>query len=480
VANLADSIEKIVREELSPGIQDALVELDPLFADIKQNTRSASQSEIGRDWKAIMTFITSLAGSLRAEADTAIEGDDLSYGTGAGEPAVIYSPSVTWPSIAESPAPGYVQRTIQLKRWKGNMFVPHDILRADRLTASIGSQVAATIKQTARMVAHHKANLFMASNATTRPLGVISAVITNGTTSQADAVVSLKTSTPLRRLQPGMVVDVHDASNSWVQLNDQTAAENVVIVKAVDPVTGYVTLTHTISTGRWAANLAEDDVIVLRKSFDASGGLGYGPKGPMYWMVNSGSVYGLNTAYYPQFKSLIQAVSGTLTNEVLRKYIGTYMNARSVGWWPDTLLTTSGVLSDYVGETDDIQRFQVQGAPVNVRGGFAAGTTFTYDGRTFPIRTSALMPGGELWGLRLKGNITRYTPPKLPGAGSSGEFDGDIEFVAPLGGLKGIWKHTTVNDALSPYVEAPFECIEEYAPEIIPGIRLTGLTEWTA
>lgn len=479
MANLADAMEKYVREELSPTIRDATWEVAPSFKNILSTSIGVERSGLGRDWKAKHIFLTSLAGAIKAEGDSAIEGDTLAYGTGAGEPGVVYAQSATWPGIGSSVAPGYTQKELQLKRWKGNMFVPHDLLRADQMSASLLSALTNTVKQTARNVAYQRASNFFAVNSY-KALGVVSsASISNGT-----ATIVLDSTSRIRKFQPGMLVDIIDYNGGAYDQKCNNASYPVMIVKSVDPTAKTVVIEHVSSSGTsFAYNPAASDLIVLKDSFTIAGTpYGHGPKGPAYWLVASGTVYGMNLAHYPQFKSVVSAVSATLTDTVLRNKLGAFYDTHPMEQWPDTILTTSGVIADYVGEIDDLRRFQVQGTAAKVRGGFGGGIGFEYDGRFTPFTPETLMPSGYAWIMKMGGkNIKRYVPPSLPGASGDKAFPGDVEFVAPLGGSKGIWMHTYDTDSnLTPYLQAPYEIIEEYCPEVLPGIVLTGLTEYTS
>lgn len=478
--NICDSIEKIVSERLAPGVRDGMVELDPTFSEVIEDYVSASRQDvIGRDWKVIHTFVVSLAGSIKPIGTIEGSGDNMAYPTTTtdGPHSQMYSPSATFPTVADCVAPGYIQKTISLQRWRGAMAVPHDLLRADRLTAAIASAVGHTIRQTARNVAAQKANMFFASG-TTRSLGSVSSVSAGGTT--GDTVATLVITGRIRKFHPGMLVEVRDYSNSYALLNNATYTK--VLVKKVDPLNSTIILENTHASGTWAANIAANDILVLRGAWDSGNTKSYGPTGLEDWVKATAdvSVFGINLQDYPQFASYVADMSSaTLTDQILRKYVGGFMEAYSADQWPDTLLTTAGVLADYIGETDSLRRFMVQGTSTDVRGGFKSGPAFDYDGRKIAFRTGPLVPSGYLYGIKLRGNIKRYAPPRLPNASTGDLGDGSVEFVAPLGGLKGIWMHATSSDALTPYVLAPFEICEEYCPESMPGIKLTSLSEFT-
>lgn len=484
MANFADAIEKITREEISPTIRDATIEMEPFFSEVIEDAISATREGLGRDWKVIHPFVTSLAGAIQPLPSAYIEGETLQYGTGAGEPSIEFQTgSVTgWPTIGDAMSPGYMWRTLQLVRWRGNLFFPIDLLRADRLSANLGSSVGMILKQSGRNTAWQRVNNFMAPDATHKYLGKIAAISSDtdydGTTDCRSLKVTLAADSRMRRFAPGMLVEVRDATNSYALCNNATHPN--LVVRAVNPNTGEIWMEHTYSSSTYfAAAVAVDDIIVLKNSH--SGAVGYGPYGLRSWMLNSGTFAGINLANYPQFQSVIVANSPAtaLTDDILKKYLGQFQDSHTPNQWPDTLLTTSGVLADYVGENDSLRRFQTQNASLKVKGGFGAGTSFEFDGQAYNFRTSAMMPEGQMWAFKLRNNIKRYVPPSLPGAGSNSSFSGDVEFVAPLFGSKSIYLPVRKDDAVTPYVEAPYEIIEQYAPEEMAGIVISGLTSYS-
>jgi hypothetical protein len=481
MTNLADSIELIVKEEISPGIRDSLNGLDPVFREITDSSMGVTREGVGRDYKVKHTFVTSLAGGIRALADTNMEGDTLALGGTSGTSAVTsYAQNTTpgFPGINESPGPGYVQRTLQLKRWRGNLFMPMDLLRADALDASIGSAVALTIKQTAKNIAVRKALKFFDSTAL-MTLGTLGTVASGGATTVA--VVAAIAGMKPRSIYPGMAVNVY-ASNAASRCDTGV----VGIVQAVEYTglnAGAGNITIAPVGGSWASQVASTDVVVPYGSTNAITA-SYGPSGPVDWMKTTGTIFGIATANFPQFRSYGQAMGASLTGELMRRLIGPYLVQFDESQMPDTILTTPGAVADYVGEMDGKWQINMTGGSGNVidnyKTGYKGVTAVVLDGVTLDLRSSAYMTKSAGWVMKLKNNIKRYVPPGLPGAASDGRFGGDVEFIAPLGGLKGIWMHATSSDSVTGMIQAPFEIVEEYAPESVRGILLSTITEWTA
>jgi len=478
MATIADAISDTLREELSPMLDESLFEVDPLMRKIERSSIGVERDAVGRNWQKVQTFITSLAGAIKAEADSAINGDTLTYGGGDGDTAVIYGQSTTWPGITETVAPGFAQRTITLKRWKGNIFLPLDVIRADRMDASIISVVAATMRQTARNVAIQRFNNFLAADSK-RAIVTVGSSITDGGTDDASVTCSIGSTDRIARIRNGMLVDIYEPSADYSKRN-----QVALIVKWVDPINKTVCMEAADGSTTFAEQVATGDIVVLHDGF--ASGTGYGPTNLRSWLTDSGTVFGINLANYPWFKSSVNSLSSqTPTEELFRKYLGQFADVHTRDQLPETGLTTSGVIADYVGNADSLRTFPVQGAVVNYKGGFQSdedgGIPILLDGFTYTLKPCSLIPSGNVWFVKLRdGNIKRLVPPALPKAGSAGGFPQDVEFIGPALGGSGIWLPAQDSSAnLTPYVQAPFEIIEEYVPDSLPGLVLTGLTEYT-
>jgi hypothetical protein len=468
MATVSGAIQKLIVQDLAPGVRDAMVEIAPWFENVAEESFNVTQSNIGQDWKVIHTFITSLAGALKAAGTVA--GDPV-YSTST--PYTVHGEPGTFPGIVGSVSPGYAQSELTLQEWQGNMHIPQEFLRADQLTASISSAVAAVVKQPARKVALAKAGLWLSnydSTASTKILGAVSSVTSGGDVTDATVQLVADDVSTVRKLMAGLEVDVYDSTGATKRNGNSKC-----LVYFVNPLNNTIRIDSADGAALFSTQIVATDIIVLADS------KGNGPTGLDQWFPISGTIYNLALATLPQLASIRNAVSGSLTDTVLRKFFA----GRLVGWgeagMPDTILSTPGVLSEYVNQFDGsgFQRFQSQGQAQSIRGGYQSGTSITIDGREITIQTSSMCPQGYLYAFKMKnGNIKRYVPPRLPGTNSAGgAFNRDIEFFAPLGGSKDIWKHAHYNSNTTKYLEAPFISVEEYIPEMIGGIRLTGITE---
>lgn len=479
MATLIDAVSKILKEGLNNGVRDARLKVDPLFEDIVQDSVSTVRDQYGRSWQALHTFVVSGAGAFRAYANS--NGSDILYGETPGsalyQTGTTYDSPRAFPGLSEFVAPGFVQRTIGLKQWTGNIFMPHQILRSDKLTAAIGSMFEHTMKGTARTFAQWRANLFFQREQTYRAIGTVATVTEyDGTAHQAtdkNILITLATGR-VRRFQPGMIVDILDASDNTTILN-----KGPLTVHSVDPLNSTIRLDSIQKTGGafydFNGVVAAGDMLLLRNSVSA------GPSGLKSWITDTGSasIYGMPLAQVPQLKSaIITNLADTLTDSTLRRITGTICDAWGPDMEPNLFITTQGVLNGYLAELDDLRQVQVNGTTVSRKGGFSKGTTFTYDGREKEFRASSLIDSGYLYGIKRDNNIKRYVPPGLPGAGTNGQVSGELEFIAPLGGVSGIWSHVIdSNGNMTDMVQAPFTMHEEYAPEVPQSLEIGGITE---
>ena len=477
MASLADAVTKVTREGLQAGIRDARLKIDPIFKDFVQDNVSAVRGAQGRSWEVLHTFVVSNAGAFRVYGDS--NGGNIVYGETPDAPlyhtAVSYDDNTprAFPGITEFVAPNFVHRTIGLKQWTGNIFLPHQILRSDRLTAAIGKVVEKTIQGVSRNLAQHRANLFFSRDTTNRAIGTVGTVVSGGTTNDTSATFTLAAGR-IRRFQPGMLVDIWNAAGTT-----RRNGACPLVVHSVDVLAGTVRVDHTQKSSgtfiKFASQInsgTSGDIIVLRNS------KAMGPSGLKSWIKNTGSIFGLQLSQVPQFKSMIiDNLGSVLTDAALNKYFGGFCDSMGAEAEPDVLLTTQGVVNGYVGELDDLRVFSVNGTPLNYQGGFSD-YGYVYDGRRKSFRVSSLIDSGYLYGLKVKNNIIRYTPPALPGAGSNGQVGGELEFVAPVGGINGIWAHVRNSDGeITDFVQAPFTFHEEYAPEIPQSLEIGGITE---
>jgi hypothetical protein len=208
-------------------------------------------------------------------------------------------------------------------------------------------------------------------------------------------------------------------------------------------------------------------------------------------MVTSGTIFGIDTAIYQQFQSIVQAVNGVVTEPVLNRFLGRFFHSYGLQNMGDSIVTSIGVTNAHVEQNDGLARFARNGQPLVLAEGFDFGEVpFRFLGRNFSWDVSAFMPssssmtaatqtGGRMWVLKTRDqNLMRYVPPARGDTGGGDPIPREVEFVMPLGGPMGFFKprHDGSGDTVN-FLEAPFDRWLAIAPKFIPGIVLTGLTE---
>jgi hypothetical protein len=325
--------------------------------------------------------------------------------------------------------------------------------------------VAGNIKAVARRVAMQNAIWFYMNS--TGELCTVSS-ISMGTAAATFTVDNGR----IRWFANGMAIDIYN--KTFTSRRNSVA----VLVDGVD----YLNKTVRIVTpdGSSMPTIVNGDKIVMANCY-SSGKLG--PYGLDDWMKASGTLFDsssqLALASYPQFKSLVVAIGGSLTEWGLTRRMGQFQDAYDLPL--DTILTTRGISEAFVEQfpaSNAILTFQRQGQALNLRGGWSK-IAFTYEGRDFDWMISPYVLEGNLYVLRLgEGNLKRYVPPSLSQAERRNDFGDEVEFIAPIGGHSGIFKlaHASTG-ATSPIVEAPFVGRCQIAPMKPQGIRLTGIAQ---
>lgn len=469
---VVENLSNKLKEEIAPGIMESLPEVDGAFSKIRSSSVGVvKDTGIGRDWYVKHNFTASVAGAFHWTSSP-LGDTTLSNPT----PARLLDESAlaTFPGPEEAPMAGLVQRRLQLTEGLGNFFLPLEVFQTDQLSASTYKYVAENIRQVVKFIAQIKATNFyaVAPTGTIKPLTVVVSSTDNGagneTLDMSSAVYGR-----IRNFLPGMLVDILDATNSYASL---LPSNEYALVTAVDYLNKAVTIKSSGGSD-WQADLAAGDVIIPYNCGATT--TGYGPSGVESWVVESGSPYNISVTTYPQFKSMIAAVSASLTESLLNKYVGSFMEAYGISL--DSFLTTGGVVREMLDQVEDLGMFQRQGAAVNAQFGWSD-IGYSYNGKKYNWLLSSYCTSGYLYGLKLaEGNLTRYVPPGVPGTGSYKGFEGDVEFMGPFMGANGVFMPTTTSAGrITKVLQAPFRLMEEYAPREIQSIKLTGITELNA
>ena len=470
MATTIGSIANVLREELAPGIRESLADIDEVFKNIVSTSMGVERDGLGRTWQFIHTFETGLSGGYKirsAAGPNVVSG--LNNVTMLGTPQ-------GYPSQAEVTSAAYLQKTITLKEGAGSLAIPHQYLRADQLSAAIGSAVKAELRGTAKKIAHtHAIHFYLddTTNAAIADVGDVSATVTNNTTTAITVDFGgTNAQAPIRRFYPGMLVDFFK-SDGTVQRNPNS----LWVTDELDPLADKVTFRSV--DGVTAVTLADDDVVVFKDSRAQQF------SGLNSWIKNSGSVFGISLTNFPHFKShLPSGIGAALTETVLNKHWARFYDAYGTTMKLDTIITTPGVTIGYLdnlsstGAANQVGRWNRSGEPLEVSAGWG-GFNYVYNGMPVSWLISSYVARKNLYAIKLgMQNIKRFVPPAIPGTTSEDGFDGSVEFIAPLGGSNGPFLHSRLpSGAVGDNVEAPFAVVQEFAPEYVQSIKLVNITE---
>lgn len=511
MATIMDSIQYTLEQRIVPTIYEAGWQLDPVYPVIKRSSMNVVRDRgIGRGWNVLKTWKTGVAGG--ASFETA-QGSNVMSGLNH---SVVYDTPNSYQSVGECPHVNTFQSTVTLKRHKGNFYLPTTMMQADRLSASIGSMVAANLAGVAELLAQQEAAVFYSTSATTAQLvtlGNVASAITNksGDTSTIildldDATASENSKTPTGRvhqLRPGMMVDFYDDTGATLR----NAGFNV-IVGNVDPLANTIEFTRvdggtfqdTTTLGGGVtyndASGADDDIVVIKGSVNVT------PGSLETWIADGSTVtdfYGINVTNYGQFKSYLPsaALGAAATETYFNKWFGRFYEAFP-GRRLDMALTTMGVLLGFIDNIDSLVQGGTEGPTDNkpaypgrfmydrngkslmVEAGWEA---FRYRFASRPVEffTSTQINAGSLYSGQMRnGGLTRYVPPTLPGAKTDSRLGSEVTWVAPLGGAghQGIFKHAhSTAGATTEFVEAPFFRHWVVMPDVPNWLKVGGITE---
>lgn len=470
---LSGGISYTIEEDLSMGIQESLPKLDNIFKYLFQTWMGVEREGIGRDWQVIHTFSESLSGAFKwtSMAGSAVDQDTLTH-------ALIPTATRAYPGLEDSVLPRYLQKKVTLVEGLGNLFVPQQYLRADKLSTSIGSTVADIIKGTAMLSALADIACWYNTNSAKSVIGVVG----NNPDAGSSAVCHIKGA--INMFYTGMHVDVYTGSSKKNTVQ--------VVVDGVDYLpgsthVGYGTVTLKTKDGS-SIDIAANDLIVWADSYDV------GPQGPSYWLVNTGTVFNINVATYAQFKSVVGTSVGDLDEAKLNQYFSRLWKAYGTMNFPDTIMTSMGVTTALIDSSYGLApRFN---RDLGQRNTLAMGfdepgeAPYIFNGIRLRWLVSPYMPsdstmstgsytGGRLWALKTRdNNLVRYVPPPLPNVKRHSQFGAEVEFPFGNTGPDGVFfPYTNTTGRLTEWYQAPFNRHTIYMPKFMPGLNLSGITE---
>ena len=494
MASISDAVQLTLEEKIVPTIFESLWALDPIYPMIARSSTNVVRNRgIGRGWNVLKTWVAGLAGGAKF---TSPVGGNVVSGTNN---FTMYDTPQSFQAVDEVSAPAFIQTTIQLVEHRGNFYLPHQILRADRLNASIGSVVAQNLKGVGDLLAQQEAAVFYSTDTTNYALaglGDVSANVSNkaGDTTAVEVDLSgTGASGRIHRFRSGMLVDQYDSTGATKRnTNFYMAIDNV------DPVTDTLTLcrvdgndlqTDTVLGGGYTyAGATDDDILVIKDSVKVA------PHSLESWIADGTTVtdfFGITIADNSQFKSYKpSAINAALTESTLNRHFAKFYESFP-GKKLDAAITTSGVLIGFMDNLDTYNaavadqpgrfRYDRNGRTLEVEAGWDS-FRYRFASRPCEIFTSTYCNSGTFYAGKLKnGGVTRYVPPSLPGAKVDSRFGTEVEFIAPIGGsggYQGIFKHAHGGSgATTDFLEAPFVRQWNCMPTQPNFMRLGTITE---
>lgn len=504
MATITDAIQNTIEAKILPTITESLWELDPVYPLIQRSSTNVVRNRgIGQGWQVLKTWSSGVAGGAKF---TSAQGGNVVSGPNNFN---VYDTPQSFQAVDETSSPAYMQSNVTLIEHRGNFYLPHQILRADRLNASIGSVVAQNIKGMGRLLAHQEASVFYSSSASTGELadiGDTSANVTNKTSPSADTAAmnfdlsGTNASGRIHRMAQGQLVDLYDSTGATKRNQGF-----YLFVDNVDPLTETVTI-RRVDGGTFQVDTSlggsvsydgaggDNDIIVIKDSVNIA------PKGLESWIADGSTVtsfFGIDVRNFGQFKSYVpSAINAALTENTLNKHFAMYFESFP-GRKIDTALTTMGVLIGFIdnldsgnqggatsGSTDTTYpgrfKYDRNGMPLTVDAGWEA-FKYRFASRNVEIFTSTYAAKSTMYAGKIRGGgLTRYVPPAIPGAKVDSRFGTEVEFVAALGGsgMNGIFKHAhSSTGGTTDFVEAPFVRQWNVMPDQPNWMKLTGITE---
>lgn len=523
MAQAIDLLNNIVREELPKMFIDLEPTVAPVFDKIKRTSVGVkSQDGLGKGFKVIHIYETGSAGSFESGDPlgpdmTTISGNQaqmLAVGTAADNLAIF-------PAATAVPHTGEVKRELVLHKVVGNYSLPASWKTLDTLNAAQLKKVQRDMRGVARKKLQYEAVSFHSYEATNsagypqQVLGRISAIAENSNWTDYIDITLDEQYGRIANFNKGDVIDIVADSSGTLQSGTAVDGSDVrnyehtsqdyvyLVVVSVDYLGKKITLRPIDSVDGGLPNYgsgtsgdvfqngyaaaADDWLVVARTSRYTSGARPMRTWGINNWVKSSGTILGgasgasgLDLDYYPMFKSQVQTVNASLTDEVLNGYIAGYMDAYP-GEELDTIITTQGVQQQWLkqpGLYNNRMNYDRTGKAVKFRGGWTT-VEYEFGGRKFEWIVSPMCQSKTLYGMRFEGdNVMRYGPPRI--GGTDGTMGPELEFLAPLGGHSGVFMiaHSSSGQPQE-LLEAPFWYYDLIAPLNPRGLKFTGITEAT-
>jgi hypothetical protein len=488
------SIQGMIHQDIGKQVFEMLPsrEIEPFFAGLGLTSEGVTPfADVSKGYLINLTLSSGLSGQLKWVDPT--PSSESKYASNRYHTNATALPANRYPSATNLPMKAIINVQVPMAKGMGNIAWPLEFKRAEQMTAAIAKYTELNMKASAKMLALNQANSFFAPAS-----GVIATISAVSSTGASDGVITATiTNGRIFQFTDGMIVDIYRLDSGtqgtdavWSQRNVTGAVATRCVVDGVNYLGTTYNLRMVCDTTTDAA-IAAGDLIVLADTY-VNDTNDYARKGPMgiedmlkaaaastYVMspANSSS-YGFDLSKYPNFGSLVAAISGVLDEQTLNKYLGTFFDA--TGLTIDTIVTTRGVInkySEYPLLDSARQVWDRSGAGLKFTGGRST-VSQTYEGRDWELMQSRFVAPGTLYGVKRKGNFKIAVPPSVPGTTSQGtEYGAPIEFVGQALGYADDFIPVLANSEHTDMVQSPFSMFYQVICETPQGIKLTAITE---
>jgi hypothetical protein len=530
------SLSNYIVDELPRVIHESLPTVAPFFKDIVSTSVGvkADSSQVGQLWRVNHLYSAGIAGLIKYADPTGPTTITQTGGIGTQVKLLNFTAdSSIYPTAREAPHAGSLKRTLTLHMTTGNFSVPVTWMQADALNMSQIKQVSQDIKAvgdlkaTVEATGFHAIPVTAASGFEVKVMGMLTNAVETGT--DIVRITIDEAYGTIHNFRVGMAIDIVAGDRtSGGTLQDGVALDGTDIRNVYGGAAGGTYLNLFITNvnylartfdcvgignssgalvswtddatgtclGSWGVTTDNDEVnqydYIVQK--DCSQYVAATRPMPTWgiedWVKSTGTIMGgasgaeaLDVDTFSQFRSLVQAVNGPLTDDVLNKYVGNYLDSYP-GLSLDTIITTNGVTQNYLkqfGLYNNRKFYDSQGKSLDAKGGWSE-VAYEFNGRMLRWIVDPMCAAGRLYAMKFQGgNIKRYQPPTISGSGpiSGGAgTDGEVQFLAPLGGHTGVFMlGRTTGGAVMDVLEAPFHQYNLIAPIDPRGIKLTSITE---
>ncbi|KPL05389.1 hypothetical protein AMJ85_11890 [candidate division BRC1 bacterium SM23_51] len=393
---LESTLSQTLREELLPSIYERGVIKDPVYAMARRTWSNVVRNEgIGRDYKVKKVWGMGLAGggSFGSPLGSDMINDSTWSFSAFGTPE-------TWPGYDEVSAPTFLTSEVQLVKHKLNLFVPRDILQADRLNSSIGAVMPFYVRGLSKLALQQELGTFYSTLPTTVALASIgdaSSTVTDGPdTSSINIDLSGASSSGatgrIHRLEKGQLVDLYKSdgtvkrnTNFLIFVDNVDYETQVVRLRRIDG--GELQDSTTLGGGiNYDSADGDGDIIVLKDS------IGFTPGTMAAWVADGTTItdfFGITVTNHGEYKSILRDLSDApLTESLLNRYVGYFKESFRDGDLPRAV-TTNGVLLGFIDNIDANVQGATEASTVMCRPVGTSSTTATAVARWrfTPVRT---------------------------------------------------------------------------------------------